>query len=130
LEVERIPELRELTPNVSDGMLLAEVFSQVLRFFSSPTVTWDTPFVGGETFRELRARLQRFLAHLLDRPGWTNALAVAHGGTNMCLLACALRLSERELPRLAQDLVSTNEINFDDTRCARVRLAKPSVHQP
>jgi len=130
LDVERIPELRELTPNVSDGMLLAEVFSQVLRFFSSPTVTWDTPFVGGETFRELRARLQRFLANLLDRPGWTNALAVAHGGTNMGLFACVLGLSEGEIPRLEQDLGCINVIDFDDTGRALVRLANLSAHDP
>src|SRR2546428_8391794 len=96
---EVVPELREMTPNVSDGMLLAEVFSQVLRFFSSPTVTWDTPFVGGETFRELRARLQRFLADLLARGGRGNALSVAPGGPHMSRFGSLRGLSPGEGPR-------------------------------
>jgi len=130
LRVESVPELREITPKVSDGMLLAEVFSQVLRFFSSPTVTWDTPFVGGETFRELRARLQRFLADLLARGGWVNALAVAHGGANMALFACVLGLSEGEIPRLEQDLGCVNVIDFDDAGRGLVRLVNLSAHDP
>src|SRR2546428_1063074 len=115
VRVESVPELREITPKVSDGMLLAEVFSQVLRFFSSPTVTWDTPFVGGETFRELRARLQRFLADLLARGGWVNALAVAHGGANMAVFARVLRLSQGGIPPLEQDLRRLNLLDLRGT---------------
>src|SRR5689334_9806203 len=85
LSVEAVEELREITPGAVDGLELAEVFARVLEFFSSPRVTWDTPFVGGETFRQVRARQLRFLAALLARPGWANALAVAHGGANMAL---------------------------------------------
>ena len=128
LPVEVVPELREMTPNVSDGMLLAEVFSQVLRFFSSPAVTWDTPFVGGETFREVRARLQRFLAELLGRSGWTNALAVAHGGANMAFFACVLGLSDGEIPHLEQDLGCINAFDFDDGGGGLVRLVNFSAH--
>src|SRR2546428_6447834 len=109
---EVVPELREMTPNVSDGMLLAEVFSQVLRFFSSPSVTWDTPFVGGETFRQLRDRVMRCIGGLLHRPEWTNALAVAHGGANMAVFAGVLGLHEGQIPGLEQDLGCINAIDF------------------
>ena len=77
LTVEPIEDLREIAPGPIDGMELAQVFARVLEFFSSPEVTWDTPFVGGETFRQLRLRVLRFVVTLLARPGWTNALAVA-----------------------------------------------------
>src|SRR2546428_12412963 len=96
---EVVPELREMTPNVSDGMLLAEVFSQVLRFFSSPTVTWDTPFVGGETFRELRARLQRFLADLLARGGGGDPLPAAPRGPHKAPFPPPPRPSQGGSPR-------------------------------
>ena len=128
LEVEPLEELREITPGPIDGMELAQVFARVVAFFSSPEVTWDTPFVGGETFRQLRARVMRGVAGLLARPGWANALAVAHGGANMALLAGVLGLSEGEIPRLEQDLGCINLIDFDDQGRALVRLVNFSAH--
>lgn len=130
LAVEPVEDLREITPGVLDGMELAQVFSQVLRFFSSPEVTWDTPFVGGETFRQLRARVMRAVEGLLARPGWSNALAVAHGGANMAVFAGVLGLHEGEIPRLEQDLGCVNAIDFDDAGRALVRLVNFSVHDP
>jgi len=130
LAVEVAPELREIQPGITDGMLLSDVFAQVLDFFSSPDVTWDTPFVGGETFRALHDRTQAFLRSLLARPGWTNALAVAHGGANMALLAGVLGLSEGEIPRFEQDLGCVNVIDFDAAGRGVVRLLNHSVDDP
>jgi probable phosphoglycerate mutase len=130
LAVEPEPDLREITPGALDGLELAEVFSRVVAFFSSPTVNWDTPFVGGETFRELRARVLTFLEKLLARPGWTTALAVAHGGVNMALFAGVLGLGEGEIPRLEQDLGCVNAIDFDERGRGVVRLVNFSPHDP
>jgi broad specificity phosphatase PhoE len=130
LGVEALDDLREITPGVVDGMELAEVFSQVVRFFSSPDVTWDTPFVGGETFRQLRQRVMGAVETLLQRRDWSNALAVAHGGANMAILAGVLGLSEGEIPRLEQDLGCVNVIDFDDRGRAVVRLVNFSAHDP
>jgi broad specificity phosphatase PhoE len=126
--VEAVPDLREITPGAIDGMELAEVFARVLAFFSSPTATWDTPFVGGETFRQLHARVGRVVSGLLARPGWENALAVAHGGTNMAVLAGVLGMGQGEIPRLEQDLGCINAIDFDDRGRALVRLVNLSAH--
>jgi broad specificity phosphatase PhoE len=130
LPVEVVPDLREITPGIVDGMEVAEIFAQVLRFFSSPEVDWDTPFVGGETFRQVRDRLMRFVGELLARPSWTNALAVAHGGANMAFFAGVLGLSEGEIPRIEQDLGCINVIDFDDDGRGLVRLANFSAHDP
>jgi broad specificity phosphatase PhoE len=128
--VERLTALRELAPGPINTLSPAEVFSQVLRFFSSPEVTWDTPFLGGETFRQLRARVLGAVAHLLARPGWTTALAVAHGGVNMAILAGLLGLGEGEIPRLEQDLGCINAIDFDASGRPLVRLVNYSAHDP
>ncbi len=128
--VEAVEELREITPGRLDGMELAEVFSQVLHFFSSPSITWDTPFVGGETFRQVRDRVMRWIEGLLGRPGWTNALAVAHGGANMAVFAGVLGLHEGQIPKLEQDLGCINAIDFDDDGRATVRLVNFSAHDP
>jgi broad specificity phosphatase PhoE len=130
LAVEVAPDLREIQPGITDGMLLSDIFAQVLDFFSSPDVTWDTPFVAGETFRALHERTQAFVRALLARPGWTNALAVAHGGANMALLAGVLGLSEGEIPRLEQDLGCVNVIDFDASGRGVVRLLNHSVEDP
>ena len=128
--VERLVALRELAPGPINTLPRAEVFSQVLRFFSSPDVTWDTPFLGGETFRQLRVRVLGAVAHLLGRPGWATALAVAHGGVNMALLAGLLGLGEGEIPRLEQDLGCINAIDFDASGRPLVRLVNYSAHDP
>lgn len=128
--VERLTALRELAPGPINALPRAEVFSQVLRFFSSPEVTWDTPFLGGETFRQLRARVLGAVAHLLERPGWSTALAVAHGGVNMAVLAGLLGLGEGEIPRLEQDLGGINAIDFDASGRPLVRLVNYSAHDP
>lgn len=128
--VQVAAELREIQPGITEGMLLSDIFAQVLDFFSSPDVTWDTPFVGGETFRALHARTRAFVQSLLARPGWTNALAVAHGGANMALLAGVLGLSEGEMPRIEQDLGCINVIDFDDAGRGVVRLLNHSVEDP
>ena len=130
LGVEPLNDLREIAPGGLDGLDLAEVFARVLEFFSSPDVTWDTPFLGGETFRQLRTRVMRAVGALLARPGWTNALAVAHGGANMAIFAGVLGLREGEIPRLEQDLGCINVIDFDEAGRALVRLVNFSAHDP
>jgi broad specificity phosphatase PhoE len=128
--VEIAADLREIVPGVVDGLDLGQVFARVLEFFTSPAVTWDTPFLGGETFRELHARVARFVAGLRAREGWTTALAVAHGGTNMALLAGVLGMSEGEIPRLEQDLGCLNAVDFDDGGRTLVRLVNLSPYDP
>ena len=129
-QVETLEELREIVPGRLDGMEVTEIFSQVLRFFSSPSISWDTPFLGGETFRQVRDRVRRCIEGLLGRPGWTNALAVAHGGANMAIFAAVLRLHEGQIPNLEQDLGCINAIDFDDQGRATVRLVNFSAHDP
>ena len=106
------------------------MFAQVIEFFSSPSVTWDTPFVGGETFRQVHGRVMAFLGSLLARPSWTTALAVAHGGANTALLAGVLGLPEGEIPRIEQDLGCINAIDFDATGRPTLRLLNFSAHDP
>jgi broad specificity phosphatase PhoE len=128
--VEIAPALREIAPGAVDGLEPAVLFARVVEFFTSPSVAWDTPFVGGETFRQLRARVLAFLHALLARPGWTTALAVAHGGVNMALLAGVLDLAEGEIPRIEQDLGCVNVLDFDEGGRAVVRLLNLSPEDP
>jgi broad specificity phosphatase PhoE len=128
VQVEVAEGLREITPGPLDDMELTKVFSDVIAFFSSGSINWDTPFLGGETFRQLCDRVLRFVNELLARPGWTNALAVAHGGANMALLAGLLGLQETQIPRLEQDLGCINAIDFSPENRVLIRLCNFSAH--
>lgn len=129
--VEVVPDLREITPGKLAGQDLGHIFSQVVTFFTGHTVTSDTPFLGGETFRVVRERTAGVVHALLGRSGWTNALAVAHGGANMALLAGVLGIDAGEIPRLEQDLACINAIDFfDDGPRGLVRLVNFSAHDP
>jgi broad specificity phosphatase PhoE len=130
MTVEPLPALREIAPGETEGMPLGEIFGRVVEFFTSPEVTWDTPFVGGETFRQLRSRVLGGLAGLLARSQWKTALAVAHGGVNMALLSGVLGLVEGEIPRLDQDLGCVNVIDFDEGGRGLVRLVNFSASDP
>jgi probable phosphoglycerate mutase len=130
LVIESVDELREITPQPSADMDLGQIFAQVIEFFSSQSVTWDTPFVGGETFRQVHGRVMGVLRALIARPGWTTALAVGHGGANMALLAGVLGLAEGEIPRIEQDLGCINAIDFDAADRPMVRLVNFSAHDP
>jgi probable phosphoglycerate mutase len=130
LAVEPIDDLREIMPQPAADMDLAQMFAQVIDFFSNSSVTWDTPFVGGETFRQVHGRVMGVLETLLARGGWTTALAVAHGGANAALLAGVIGLREGEIPRIEQDLGCINAIDFDDTGRPTLRLLNFSAHDP
>jgi len=130
LVVEPVDDLREITPMPSPEMDLGQIFAQVIDFFSNTTVSWDTPFVGGETFRQVHGRVMGVVDALLARPGWTTGLAVAHGGANMALLAGVLGLAEGEIPRIEQDLGCINAIDFDVAGRPTVRLVNFSAHDP
>ena len=92
LDVVLSPDLREITP--SDEMLAgkstAAIFQEVQRFFKSPTTSWDEPYLGGESFRQVQERGVRFLDSLLSQADWQTVLVVAHGGINNALIAYGL----------------------------------------
>src|SRR5438034_9208498 len=51
LTVEPVAALHEISPESLDGMDVADIFSQLLRFIASPEVHLDTPFFEENTLR-------------------------------------------------------------------------------
>ncbi|MEW6272328.1 MAG: histidine phosphatase family protein [Thermodesulfobacteriota bacterium] len=117
LEVAIDEDLREITAGSYDGKTGHEIFSEVLRFFVSPDTGWDTPYLGGETYRQLRARASMFLDRVLADPGWHTVVAVAHGGINNALLSVVLDKGESAgLANVEQDFGCVNVIDHDGDR--------------
>jgi probable phosphoglycerate mutase len=110
-------DLREITAAPYEGKTGREIFAEVLRFFESPDTGWDTSYLGGETYRQLRTRGERFLARVLADPSWQTLVAVAHGGINNALLSVVLAKDESSgLLNVEQDFACVNVIDHDGAR--------------
>jgi len=117
LPVKVDDDLREITAGSYDGKTGHEIFSEVQHFFVSRETHWDTPYVGGETYRQLRSRGQLFLERALADPGWQTMVAVAHGGINNALLSVVLGKDESSgLLNVEQDFGCVNVLDHDGER--------------
>jgi broad specificity phosphatase PhoE len=130
LDVAVDDDLREITAGSYDGKTGHEIFSEVLAFFSSGATSWDTPYLGGETYRELRVRAQLFLERAIREPGWTTMVGVAHGGINNALLSVVLGKDESSgLLNVEQDFGCVNVIDHDGERFS-LRLLNFTSYDP
>ena len=108
------PDLREITPSedLTAAQNLTNIFQQVQRFFTSPTTGWDDAYLGGESFRQVCERGERFLHRLLGQSDWRTALVVAHGGINNALLASVIGVTGGRVFNIEQDFGCINIIDF------------------
>ncbi len=129
LEVSLDPDLAEITPSqdLTASQDLTDIFRAVQRFFTSPTTGWDEPYLGGESFRQVRQRTERFLRGVLAQADWRTLLAVAHGGSNNALLASVLGITDGRVFNIEQDFGCINIIDFVDDR-PMLRLANFTLY--
>jgi alpha-ribazole phosphatase len=82
---------------------------------------------GGETYRELEARVLPCVRRVVfDHVGRT-VLILAHGGVNRVILCCALGLSLRLAFRIEQDYACVNRIDCSAGDRWRVRLMNSAL---
>jgi broad specificity phosphatase PhoE len=114
LDVLLSPDLREISPDEAGtaGKSIADIFREVQRFFKESDTSWDEPYLGGETFRQVQERGVRFLTSVLSQDDWQTLLVVAHGGMNNALLAYATGVTGRRLFNIEQDFGCINIIDF------------------
>ncbi len=114
LDVLLSNDLREVTPNpeVVAKLPTKETLQEVHRFFKTPQASWDEPYLGGETFRQVQERGVRFFLSLLSQEDWHTVLVVAHGGINNALLAHVTGVSSGRLFNIEQDFGCINVIDF------------------
>lgn len=115
--VTTIPDLREITPgdlsvlSASTAEGVAGFLRQAIGYFVDPETRWDTKYLGGESYRELRARVWPFFRELIARDDWQRVLVVAHGGVNNAILGRILGTAEPGLANLEQDFGGLNIID-------------------
>jgi broad specificity phosphatase PhoE len=114
LDVLLSPDIREITPDETGmaGKSIADIFREVQRFFKESGTSWDEPYLGGETFRQVQERGVRFLTSVLSQDDWQTLLVVAHGGINNALLAYATGVTGGRLFNIEQDFGCINIIDF------------------
>lgn len=114
LDVLLTEDLREITPH-QDGLVgksIADIFREVRRFFQDPETSWDDPYLGGESFRQVQERGVRFFNSVLSQEDWQTLLVVAHGGFNNAMLAYATGVTNGRLFNIEQDFGCINIIDF------------------
>lgn len=134
--ITTIDTLREITPGDLSALAASGAMDDVggflrkaIGYFVDPATRWDTPYLGGETYRGLRERVWRFFADLVARSDWRRVLVVAHGGVNNALLGRILGTGEPGLANVEQDFGGLNIIDVVDGRPV-VRLLNFTAYDP
>ena len=115
--ITTVDMLREITPgdlsalSAASNQGVASFLRQAIGYFVDPATRWDTPYLGGESYRDLRERVWPFFTDLLARPDWRRVLVVAHGGVNNALIGRILGTAEPGLANIEQDFGGLNIID-------------------
>jgi broad specificity phosphatase PhoE len=116
-----------LTPTSTPDV--AGFLRQAIGYFVDPATRWDTPYLGGETYRGLRDRVWPFFADLMQRTDWRRVVVVAHGGVNNALIGRILGTAEPGLANIEQDFGGLNMIDLLDGRPV-LRLLNFTAYDP
>jgi len=112
VRLEEIEALREIEAgpieHLSDQRIDAE-FTYGLERAAEP----GAAFPGGESFAAFRDRIIPAFESFLQRPDWTTAVVVGHGGTNAVILAWVTRGGLAGLSAFEQDAGCVNIIDVD-----------------
>jgi len=112
VRLEEIEALREIEAgpieHLSDQRIDAE-FTYGLERAAEP----GAAFPGGESLAAFRDRIIPAFESFLQRPDWTTALVVGHGGTNAVILAWVTRGGLAGLSAFEQDAGCVNIIDVD-----------------
>ena len=127
VRLEEIGALREMQAgsleHLTDERLDAE-FTYGMERAAEP----GAAFPGGESFAAFQERIVPAFEALLQRPDWTTALVVGHGGTNAVILAWVTRGGLAGLSTFEQDAGCVNIVDADVVDGEIVRRMIPAVN--
>jgi alpha-ribazole phosphatase len=113
LEPVKLPELRELNCGVWEGLSLAQVQSSRPEEWAArlaDLVDFRAP--GGESLRDLAARVLPALGEIVARHQGEEVLVVAHGGVNRVILLDAIGAPLASMFSIEQKYCAMNIIDF------------------
>ncbi|MEO6700101.1 MAG: alpha-ribazole phosphatase [Jatrophihabitantaceae bacterium] len=121
LPVTWVDALRELDFGELEGRTYQEIEASLPDLWAAwMTRPTEVRFPGGESYRDLRARVSQAIDDVRrSRPGQT-IIVVAHGGVTRAALAATLGMPDHNIFRLDQRYGAINIIDwFDDTPVVR-----------
>jgi broad specificity phosphatase PhoE len=133
--ITTVESLREITPGdlslvkASTTEDVSGFLRQAIGYFVDPETRWDTPYLGGETYRGLRDRVWPFFVALMEDPSWRRVLVVAHGGVNNAVIGRVLGTAEPGLANIEQDFGGLNIIDILEGRPV-LRLLNFTAYDP
>lgn len=127
--VTTVPALREIEPGEVGGKGMSELLAAVRAFFVGPDTHWDTPYLGGETYRDLRERVWPLIDEHGRRRDWRRVAIVAHGGVNNAIIGRILGATGPGLANVEQDFGCVNIIDYFDDRPI-LRLLNFTAYDP
>jgi len=127
--VTTVDALREIQPGDFGGTEIPAIFAAVRAFFASPETDWDTPYLGGETYRQLRDRVWPLIEEHGRRHDWRRVAVVAHGGVNNAVIGRVLGAEGPGLANIDQDFGCVNMIDFVGDRPV-LRLLNFTAYDP
>lgn len=110
--VTTVAGLREIEPGDFSAQEIPAIFAAVRAFFVSPDTDWDTPYLGGETYRQLRDRVWPLIEEHARRHDWRRIAVVAHGGVNNAIVGRVLGAEGPGLVNVDQDFGCVNIIDY------------------
>lgn len=124
-----VDTLREIQPGDFGGTEIPAIFAAVRAFFASPDTDWDTPYLGGETYRQLRERVWPLIEEHGRRRDWKRVAVVAHGGVNNAVIGRVLGAEGPGLANIDQDFGCVNMIDYVGDR-PMLRLLNFTAYDP
>ncbi|MGQ9920829.1 MAG: alpha-ribazole phosphatase [Desulfobacca sp.] len=113
LPVQVVPAFREINFGIWEGLTFQEImdrYPEELRQRFNDLANYRIP--GGESLKDLEARLTPALSELRQRHVGQNFLVVAHAGSNRVILSQALNLDLNYIFRLDQAYAGLNIIDY------------------
>ena len=127
--VTTVPALHEIQPGDFGGTPIPAIFAAVREFFAGPATDWDTPYLGGETYRQLRDRVWPLIEEHGHRRDWKRVAVVAHGGVNNAIIGRVLGAEGPGLANIDQDFGCVNMIDYMGDRPV-IRLLNFTAYDP
>jgi len=112
LAVEEMPDLQEIKGGRFADIPRERIEAEIVYGFEAAAAP-GARFAGGELIADFERRVVGAALGLLDRPGWTNLLLVAHDAVNRVLLGWASGAGLASVASFEQDMGCLNIIDVD-----------------
>ncbi len=127
--IEQLPDFREMNFGILEGLTHQEIMNQHPRLYqdwlSQPA---KLKFPGGETLKDLVARVRKQLSFILARNRQREIALIAHGGPIRVILSDVLKLGLDSFWEINQEFTALNVIDYPQDAPPKVVIMNDTTH--